>query len=273
MHAYYYPNPPLSNFVKCLWFFEEAAPPHTKERLLPDGSTSVVFSLREDRYNVYGKRGAECSTFRGGSIMGPHTDYFVLDTSSQESVIGVQFHPGGAFPFFKLPLVELLNSHISARDLWGPGADDLVGELIPLTTPIKRFQCLERFLLTRLDPTKSIHPAVRLTLGSFAASAQTPISELANSAGLSNRHFIELFRNATGISPKLFQRIARFQGMLRQILNEGINGVEAALTCGYYDQAHCIHEFQEFSGLSPLAYARAIPQSLNHVPLLGPVLE
>jgi AraC-like DNA-binding protein len=226
-----------------------------------------VFSLREDPYNVYGKRGAQCNTFRGGAIVGPQTDYFVLDTSSQEAVIGIQFKPASAFPFFDLPLSELHNSHVSAREVWGGAADDLVGDLIHLKTPVKRFQLLEQFLLARLNPYVTRHPAVQLALHHFGKPWMTPVAEVADLAGLSSRRFIEVFRQETGLTPKLFQRVQRFQSMLQHILRGEQKGVDAALTHGYFDQAHCIHEFQEFSGLSPLAYARANPRSLNHVPL------
>jgi len=38
--------------------------------------------------------------------------------------------------------------------------------------------------------------------------------------------------------------------------------------CGYYDQAHFIHDFQAFSGLTPRIYMTLATPHLNHVPLL-----
>jgi hypothetical protein len=40
------------------------------------------------------------------------------------------------------------------------------------------------------------------------------------------------------------------------------------LACGYFDQAHFIHDFQTFSGLNPTAYlAQRGQQHRNHVPI------
>jgi AraC-like DNA-binding protein len=41
-----------------------------------------------------------------------------------------------------------------------------------------------------------------------------------------------------------------------------------ALDCGYFDQAHFIHDFQRFAGLTPAAYQAARTSFRNHVKFL-----
>jgi AraC-like DNA-binding protein len=269
MQCRYLPRPPLSQFIEAFWIFEGYRPQHDKERLLPDGSTSVVFSLREDPYCVYGKRGTQCGTFRGGSVSGPQSDFFVLDADAQEAVIGVHFKPGGAFPFFPLPLDELNNLHIPARDIWGISAEHVAGDLIRAERPARRFQILEQFLIRQMGTAAEQHPMVGYALRRFTQKPSSTVAEVADEAGWSKRRFIEAFRTEAGLTPKLFCRLQRFQKMLRSIATGTIvNWADAALDCGYFDQAHLIHEFQEFAGLSPVAYVKAKPRFLNHVPLL-----
>jgi uncharacterized glyoxalase superfamily protein PhnB len=43
---------------------------------------------------------------------------------------------------------------------------------------------------------------------------------------------------------------------------------QVALDCGYFDQAHFIHEFRSFSGLTPTAYQAAKTPFQNHVKFL-----
>jgi transcriptional regulator GlxA family with amidase domain len=76
--------------------------------------------------------------------------------------------------------------------------------------------------------------------------------KLAHGAGLSARHFTRRFIEHTGVSPKLFARIVRFQAALEtKALCAGKSWTEIALNLGYYDQMHMIHDFERLAGGSP----------------------
>ena len=47
------------------------------------------------------------------------------------------------------------------------------------------------------------------------------------------------------------------------------NWARLALECGYFDQSHFIHDFRNFSGLTPTEYVRQRSKRVlqNHVPL------
>jgi transcriptional regulator GlxA family with amidase domain len=51
----------------------------------------------------------------------------------------------------------------------------------------------------------------------------------------------------------LFSRMQRFQHVFATLENAGAGWAEAAVECGYYDQAHLIRDFQEFAGKAPAA--------------------
>jgi len=72
-------------------------------------------------------------------------------------------------------------------------------------------------------------------------------------SGWSERQFRRRFQEVAGIGPKVFSRIIRFQRALRAM--ERADPLPAALDCGYYDQAHFIHDFKSFAGETPAAYA------------------
>ena len=97
----------------------------------------------------------------------------------------------------------------------------------------------------------------------------TTIAWMTEQIGLSPRRFIQLFRQQVGLTPKSFCRVRRFQQALTTVHGtKQVDWTQVALDCGYYDQAHFIHDFQSFSGMTPSAYLAAATPHLNHVPLI-----
>jgi len=102
------------------------------------------------------------------------------------------------------------------------------------------------------------HPAVRYALEQFDAFALfRSVADVTAQIGLSSRRFIEIFRNQVGLTPKLYCRIRRFQKVLAAIDDASeVDWTGVALKCGYFDQAHFIHDFRAFSGVNPTTYLR-----------------
>lgn len=294
----YTPLPPLSAFVGCIWYSEGFEGAHERERLLPNGESGIVIDLREDlrddlhgglqnglsepsiriepslriepSVRIYDKlRVEQFDTHAPALFCGARTDCFVIDTSQQERVIGIQFRPGGAFPFLAMPASEVANATYSLDDAWPGSAMLLRDELMSAGNVSAMFAILERTLLTRLEKASALHPAIAFAAGLLARPVQNMrVGDLADRVGFSSRRFIELFRDQTGLTPKAFQRVRRFQHVLQSLRRKsGGNWAALAADCGYYDQAHFIHDFKAFSGMTPGEYITVATPHLNHIPL------
>lgn len=265
----YIPRAPLAYFVKWMWLSQGDPPSHRRERVLPNGTMQLLISLQEKTLRVYDRQKInQFQSFPASVVVGMQSEYSIIDTAPQASMIGVAFKPGGASPFFKCPANELQEAHVPLESLWGAGASDLRDRLQEAQTPADKFRILEQFLIHRVVRPLELHPAVIYALSEFQGVARLrTISQVVDQMGFSARRFIQLFHESVGLTPKLFCRIFRFQEVLR-ILSDGheINWAEIALNCGYFDQAHFIHDFRSFSGIHPTAYLAHRSEHVNHVP-------
>jgi AraC-like DNA-binding protein len=274
LHSSPHLRPPLSAFVDILWSYEgEPEAPTTpstppKERRLPDGSVTLTINLRDDVIRIYDQQYPDqFQSYRGCIVAGAHSTFTVIDTTSQAAMLGIVFKPGGACPFVRLPLAELQNQVIPLETVWGPDSQRLREQLLAATTPGQRFALVEQTLLARLTADWVSSPAVSNALTEFQHLPHLPtVAAVAERIGLSQTRFIHVFRDAVGLTPKQFCRVLRFQRVLRRLQSGApVRWAELALSCGYFDQAHLIHDFQACAGLTPGAYLALRGEHRNHV--------
>ena len=252
------PRQPLSEFIDMFWFWQGYDLPEGKERCLPSGTVEFVISLHSNK---------SADSIVGGM----RSESFILHRSSTDCLIAAHFKPGGIFPFLRTPASEIRNLDLTIEDLWGARAATLRSQLLEAGTLQARFAILEGwFMALFLNRPREFHPAVACALqalGKIPGEASLP--ELADKIGISQRRLIQVFNAQVGLTPKLYSRVARFQEVLRQIQRSSSppDWLNLALSCGYFDQAHFIHDFQEFSGLTPSVYLLRATQHLNHVPI------
>jgi AraC-like DNA-binding protein len=249
----YIPPSPLSQFIEFFWMREGEYLSAAQTRLLPMGTMELVINLHEDSIPLFDRHRVQCGSTRGTMLCGSHSESFIVQVDRHTSVMGVHFRPAGGTAFWGLPAGELHNENISLDELWKDYAAELRDRLLQVSTP-NRFQVLEKFLMQRLRSPAS-HPAINFALQQFQRPTIPTLSAVTDQIGFSTRHFNQLFRNQVGLTPKLFCRIQRFQQVLNLLSGKNqVDWMDIVFTCGYFDQAHLIHEFRAFADCTPTEY-------------------
>ena len=268
------PGEPLSRFVELLWYYQNEPTAHSKERLMPDGCSSLVINLAEDTIRVYDAEDTRKVTRFSRSIFsGPRSECFAIDTDEQVCVLGVSFHAGGAAPFLRFPVEEVHNVSLDLDVLWGRLAQEVRDRVYCAPTPMAKLRLLEGVLLQQASGMLEGHPVVEYATRTIILAPQIArIAEVVQATGFSSRRFIEVFRQHVGMTPKLFCRVRRFQRVLQRITSgRPVHWTDVALDCGYFDQAHFIHDFRNFSGVNPTKYLAdhsGFPGHHNHLPIV-----
>lgn len=185
-----------------------------------------------------------------------------LDIPAGQSFFGVRFHPGMAASF--LPEAARLNDKIEPlENVISRPARVILEELCKAAGPLEMVAALEEFLRP-LDPSDAAEKALQ-----YMAHIQGPLDNLAADAGLSTRHLRRICLDRAGVSPKYLARILRFRRAAERMAamtrrRAQPKWADFAVACGYYDQAHFIREFQEFTGSTPGRYLQSLTQRLPY---------
>jgi AraC-like DNA-binding protein len=227
----------------------------------------VVFRLSVAPLRVFDSVDASSARSIGHAIIGgARASCYVRDVSTAARSVGAMLHPGAARLLFGGSAAELAGKHTSLQDIWGPSAELARERLLELATPERQLDLLESLLIERLPRVRGLHPAVAEALGKLASVAR--VGDVIQASGYSHRHFIALFEDAVGLTPKRYSRVLRFRHAL-DLLGASAQRAplaDLALAAGYSDQAHFNRDFREMAGIPPERYRAAAPLQSHHVP-------
>jgi len=240
------PAGPLRPFVECIWtrgIHSAVDEPHS---VLPDGCIDIVLRINGPRAGTWARVVGTMS--RPTQVAGDATARF----------LGIRFRPGKARLFLDFRAAELTDGEADLAEFWGRAGAELLGEVQASRDLHRAAHSAEHALLLRL-PKRMGEPRVDKAVASILQSrgAQS-VGALAWDAGISRQHLNHAFRDWVGASPKFFSRVVRFRCLLESLgQRRPVRWAELALQAGYFDQAHLIADFREFSGQSPEAFLRS----------------
>ncbi len=262
------PSFPLNQFIESFIYYRDYNPVHTVDRFLPDGNVNIVFDLTDYPKYIYDNESLkEIQTCRNVWFSGLRSKYITIPSGKDSEMFIINFHKGKSYPFVQTPLSELTDSVVDGDLVLTSEIMDMRSMLLESALITQKFKVAEDFLLLKFRKRLVVNPFIDFAVSKILASpGQSSIQEISSKVGYSQKHLIKLFKDHVGMTPKGFLKIIRFQKAIQEIdAAKKISWAGLALECGYYDQAHFIHDFKTFSGFSPNEYLLKQSEYLNYV--------
>lgn len=221
--------------------------PPMRHRGLPSPWITVIFTL-DDPLEVAQHPDPQQS---GGSfdalVGGLHTRPALIVHDGRQSGVQIALHPLGSRPLLGVPAGELASLDVHADALIEVEGlrERLVGR-----DWAGRFDLLDEFFTARLDRPTGSPPGIaeacrRLGRGEGVAA-------VADEVGWSARHLSTLLRRETGLGPREFRRVARFDRARRLLQRDpALRVSDVAADVGCFDASHLVRDFHDFTGVSP----------------------
>jgi AraC-like DNA-binding protein len=154
-----------------------------------------------------------------------------------------------AAAFLGVPAVELTDQVVALEDLWGAGSRELQVRLDEARSPAERLSILAASVRAPAPPPNPVQRALEvLTL----SRGDIDLQWVARQAGMSDRQFRRRCLEESGLAPKQLCRVLRFRHAC-ELGRRGLPWGLIAAEAGYFDQAHLIRDFREFTGATPMS--------------------
>ncbi|MCR6639899.1 MAG: helix-turn-helix domain-containing protein [Sporocytophaga sp.] len=261
------PHIDLATIVKCYWALEVPAQQNTEPQLiLPDGCVDMCFILGDDI-----KRYTSETDFiiqPRQMLLGPITEQFYIEPTGFVDTFAVRFYPYGFANFIDLPLHELCNKETPLSILFGEEkAEKLSQQIIHAHTTEERIGIVEGFLFERQKDEVTIDNIVKSTIDTlFLSKGSKPLNDILKDEKSKRRQLERNFKKQIGLSPKQLSKVIRLQATIQMLLNQSTKSLtDIAYESDYYDQAHFIKDFKEFTGLTPKEFLKDEKMALSSI--------
>jgi len=252
----YQPHPDLQALVKCYWTLEVPAQKDIqRQRIIPDGCIEMIFVLGDDVMRF--TSGDDFIIQPREMILGQITEPFYIQPTGYVHSFAIRFYPYGFSCFVPSPLKDLANTETPISMLFGESESTTLGAaMLQAATTEERIHAIESFLLKKLTEDAVIDAVVKQTVDTIISTGGNAAIGAILKDDLSKRRQLERkFSSQIGMSPKQLGKVIRLQSALKMLLNQqSENLTEIAYESDYYDQAHFIKDFKEFTGTTPGAF-------------------
>lgn len=173
---------------------------------------------------------------------------------SEFLVFQVIFQPGVLHYLSGYEGHELIDRYVHGEELLGTGLEDVNARLREAGTYQEMISIVEVWIQQLLrKKALSAHPIDKALRVLLHSRGMVSIDWLAKEACMSLKQFERKFIQRTGVTPKHFARVARFDHAFRlKNKRPELDWLSLALECGYVDYQHLAKDYKSFTSLTPL---------------------
>jgi AraC-like DNA-binding protein len=213
--------------------------------VMPDNSIVLAFQCGKP---ISEKIDEKQWPLSGSNVFGQMTRSKKYVYPSGCKTIIVKFKSWAASSFLNNNLDEYTDRSISLSSISDKYFAATAGERITSSLNTKE---IVMDILSQMFNYKAIDKSVLLAINIINQSnGRIKVADLAYMVCNSKRNFERKFKDTTGLTPKKFIANTRFRTAL-QLIGRNYKLSNTAYYCGYYDQAHFIHDIKSITGFTP----------------------
>ncbi|HVU54490.1 MAG TPA: AraC family transcriptional regulator [Puia sp.] len=253
------PGEQLRPYIQCYYTFESEADVELDDTVFPGGHMEIIFNLGEGSWKF--SVNEVFHTTPQVELWGKLTQPLPIRSVGRNSMLGIRFYAHSAACFLDEEMWEFNDRVNDLRDLLGAPVRELHARLKGTARLADRIQLIEAFLLKRLAlKARKLNNTHIDMIGQIVKELQlndetAHVEAIATRYRISSRYLRKLFLQYTGVTPKLYNKIHRFQHSLQLISGSDSSLTSIAYEAGYADQSHFIRDFRSFTGFSPSSYS------------------
>ncbi|MFD1385130.1 helix-turn-helix domain-containing protein [Rhodanobacter aciditrophus] len=206
--------------------------------IVPDGTIDILFKISDSSVDSHVCGAVKKATLRR---FNQGCSYF-----------GVRLKPGTANKLIDLPIDIITEDCIESNNIL-KDVEKLKEGFINSRSFKEKVFLFEEYLNLNINddtPTSSLVSFVLEYI--HKKNGELKMKELSELTHYTSNYIYKCFLKETGVSPKHYARVVRFQSCLnlfKESSKTNLTGI--ASESGYYDQAHFINEFKEFTSFTP----------------------
>jgi AraC-like DNA-binding protein len=171
-------------------------------------------------------------------------------------VLQIIFYPGSLYRLTGIPAREMTNEYLDAEHIFSSELRNVNEQLYHAKGYDTMISIAEKYVLQLIKRLKKEHhlidDACKLIL---KRNGNVSLDFLAMESCLSPRQLERKFVERTGVNPKLYTRVTRFDRAFRlKNSKPSFDWLRIALECGYHDYQHLVKDYKDFTGLTPTAF-------------------